>query len=179
MTLDSFKMCAFDPTIVSIYAIAEQRPQLIKQAVDSLLDRTQSSESPEQAQTLLRTCFLYFFQLVGIEETDAKSLEILFGFLSAKNSNVGKQKELTKAQIGQISFNQDKIAFMGKNNRTQQAHVRTFKRFCKMLTTNLVDVFPAKKQHMLGLVREILNFSRCKVRLLRYGFTHIGLSIFS
>lgn len=141
--------------------------------------KTQSGESPEQVQTLLRTCFLYFFQLVGIDADDTKSLEILFGYLSAKNSNVGKQKELTKAQLSQINFNLDKIAFMTKSSKNCQAHVRTFKRFCKVLTTNLVDVFPAKKQHMLGLVREILNFSRCKMRLLRFGFTHIGLCIFS
>lgn len=128
---------------------------------------------------LLRTCFLYFFQLVGVEADDAKSLEILFGYLCAKNSNVGKQKELTKAQSSQIKVNIDKIAFMAKNGKSCQAHARNFKRFCKVLMTNLVDVFPAKKQHVLGLVREILNFSRCKLRLLRFGFTHIGLTIFS
>ena len=88
--VEQFKTCAFDPSLISLYDIAQQRPQMIKQAVDSLLTKTGNSESPEQVQTLLRTCFLYFFQLVGIEASDTKSLEHLFGFLSAKNSNVGK-----------------------------------------------------------------------------------------
>ena len=45
---------------------------------------------------LLKVCFLYFFQLIGVSGDDQNTLEILFRFLLAKNSNVGKQKELTK-----------------------------------------------------------------------------------
>lgn len=125
----------------------------------------------------MKTCFLYFFQLVGIKYDDTESLEILFAYLVTKKSK-GGQKEMSKSELGKISFDLDKIAFLSKS-KSSQAHVRIFKRFCKVLITNLVDVFPAKKKHMYALAREILNFSRCKMRLFRSGFTQIGLCIFS
>jgi len=109
-----------------------------------LLNQTASAESPEQAQTLLRTCFLYFFELMGITEDDGQSLDILFAHLAAKSGNVGKPKELTKSQMDKIHSNVDKIVFMTKS-KTNLTHIRQFKRFCKVLATNLVDVFPAKK----------------------------------
>lgn len=84
---------------------------------------------------------------------------------------------MKKADLDKVTFDLDKIVFMTKS-KTSLAHIRSFKRFCKVLCTNLVDSYPAKKQHMQGIVREILNFSRCKMRLLRYGFTQIGLHFF-
>lgn len=80
-----------------------------------LLNQTASSESPEQAQTLLRTCFLYFFELMGITEDDKQSLDIVFAHLAAKSGNVGKSKELTKSQMDKIQSNVDKIVFMTKS----------------------------------------------------------------
>lgn len=84
---------------------------------------------------------------MGVEENDNQSLDILFAHLAAKNGNVGKQKELSKAQMDKINSNVEKIVFMTKS-KNSQTHIRQFKRFCKVLVTNLVDVFPSKKQHM-------------------------------
>ena len=78
VTLDSFRS-AYDPSIISLYKIAEQRPKMFQKAVKSLL--TPSNESSDQMQTLLQTCFLYFFQLLGIKEDDMASMDILFGHL--------------------------------------------------------------------------------------------------
>ena len=49
----------------------------------------------EMKTELLKACFLYFFQLMGVDTDDQQTLVILFRFLLAKNSNVGKTKELT------------------------------------------------------------------------------------
>ena len=57
--------------------------------------------------------------------------------------------------------------------------MRQFKRFCGVLATNLIDVFPAKKQYTQVLVRETLNLSHCITRLFRHGFTNIGLYFFN
>ena len=58
-------------------------------------------------------------------------------------------------------------------------HLKLFKKLVKSLCTNLVDSYPAKKPLMQMLVKEILNFSKSKMRLLRYAFTMIGLTLFS
>ena len=77
---------------------------------------------------------------------------------------------MNKAQTDELTFDLDKIVF-SKTNKDAQKHLRAFKRFFKILTTNLVDVFPDKKEHLTSLVTAILNFSMSKSRLLRFGFT--------
>ena len=126
---------------------------------------------------LLKVCFLYFFQLMGVSSDDQNTLEILTRFLLAKNSNVGKQKELTKAQISEVKIASDKLVFCSRG-KTEQAHVRTFKRFCKVLTTNLIDMYPKNKTVLPALLKEILNLSKSKLRLFRYSFTYIGMQFF-
>ena len=56
--------------------------------------------------------------------------------------------------------------------------MRTFKRFCKILTTNLIDMYPKKQTNLPTLLKEILNFSKSKLRLFRYSFTYIGMQFF-
>ena len=56
--------------------------------------------------------------------------------------------------------------------------MKTFKRFCKVLVTNLVDMYPKNKTHLPALMKEILNFSQSKLRLFRYSFTIIGMQFF-
>ena len=75
-------------------------------------------------QTLLQTCFLYFFQLLGIEEDDMSSMEILFGYLkTAKRQSVvvSKPRELTKAQMDKIKFNGDLFALNVPGPKTKAA----------------------------------------------------------
>ena len=59
----------------------------------------------------------------------------------------------------------------GPKTKASQSHLRAFKRFCKVLVTNLVDIFPVKNEIMPCLVTEILNMSHSKLRLFRHGFT--------
>ena len=50
-----------------------------------------------ETTTFLKTVFLYFFELMGVTKADAETLKILFEWLLQKKSNVGNEKDLTKA----------------------------------------------------------------------------------
>ena len=56
--------------------------------------------------------------------------------------------------------------------------MRTFKRFCKILTVNLIDMYPKHKTNLPTLLKEISNLSKSKLRLFRYSFTYIGMQFF-
>ena len=76
-------------------------------------------ESPKQVACILRTCFLYFFELLGIKETDKASLDILIAHVTAKNSNTGKEKEIQKSKLDKItdSFDIESNIFMAKSKQ--------------------------------------------------------------
>ena len=148
---------------------------MFSQVVKTLLTKKQSSVE-DKIETLHRTCFLYFFQLLGIKEDDEATLDTLFGFLKSN------KKELTKAQMDSIKFDAQFFTFNAPGpvkTKAQLAHLRAFKKFCKVLVSNIVDVFPSLQESMSGLVSEILKFTNCKLRLFRHGFTQIGLTIFN
>ena len=108
---------------------------------------------------------------MGIKEEDGVSLDILFEFLMpGKRRSVTKKREIPKDQVNRLTFDVSRIVFMSKT-RSAQAHLKAFKRFCKVLTTDLVDVYPRKKQHLLSLVSGIVDLSQSTLRLMRYGFT--------
>ena len=101
------------------------------------------------------------------DQEDDASLDILFELVNnnkPRKSSV-KTKDMTKAQMDALAlaFDTNNIVFMmSKTNKDAQKHIRGFKRFFKILTTNLVDVFPDKKEHLTSLVTAILNYSQCK-----------------
>lgn len=97
--------------------------------------------------------------------------------LTTKGGTI-KEKEIAKTKIDKINFDLESFIFSSKL-KLAATHLRQFKRFCKVFCTNLVDLFPAKKHLASTLVREILNLAHCKMRLLRLGFTHIGLHLFN
>ena len=70
---------------------------MFSQVVKTLLTKKQSSVE-DKLETLHRTCFLYFFQLLGIKEDEEETLDTLFGFLKSN------KKELTKSQMDLIKF---------------------------------------------------------------------------
>ena len=57
-----------------------------------------------------------------------------------------------------IKLNPEKLVFCSKG-KAEQAQTKTFKRFCKVLATNLIDIYPKNKGILPALLREILNFS--------------------
>ena len=90
-------MSGFDTKLVSLYKIAEQSPKMFQQVVKSLLTKKQSSIEAK-IEILHRTCFLYFFQLLGIKEDELQTLETLFNFMKSA------KKELTRTQMDLIKF---------------------------------------------------------------------------
>jgi len=58
------------------------------------------------------------------------------------------------------------------------AHLRNFKRFVKLLTTNLIDIYPAKSEYLPAIIQEVRNLSRQKMRLIRFSATYIGMQFF-
>jgi hypothetical protein len=48
--------------------------------------------------TFLKTTFLYFFEMMGVQKSEAETLKVLFERLLERKSNVGNEKDLTKAQ---------------------------------------------------------------------------------
>lgn len=73
-----------------------------------------------------------------------------------------------------LKFEVDNAAIFGQGKQSM-ANLRHFKKFCKLLVANLVDLYPAKKEVLVDIVREVCNMSRMRVRLVRYAFTSIGM----
>jgi hypothetical protein len=124
----------------------------------------------------MRVIFLYFFQMAGVNKDDEATLAVLFEFIERKNPNANKQKELTKAQQDSLKFDVDQAVIFGQG-KLAMAHLRHFKKFCKLLVANLVDLFPAKKELLVDIAREVCIMSRFRVRLVRYAFTSIGMQL--
>ena len=53
--------------------------------------------------------------------------------------------------------------------------MRSFKRFIKLLVTNLVDCYPENSKFVMMLLTEIRSFTRMRMRLWRFSFTFIGM----
>jgi len=157
--------------IRSLFAVFAAQPAQLKNVVDDLLvAKTDSKE------TVMRTVFLYFFQLTGIASDDHATLKIMFDFIEKKLSSGGKPKEMTKEQQDSLKFDVDAAAILGQG-KLAQLHLRHFKKFCKLFVANLVDLFPAKKDVLIDIIREVCNLTRLKVRIARYAFTCIGMHL--
>jgi hypothetical protein len=114
--------------------------------------------------------------MAGVSKDDDVTLTILFEFLERKNPNANKPKEMTKSQQDSLKFDVDNAAIFGQGKQSM-AYLRHFKKFCKLLVVNLVDLYPAKKEILVDIVREVCNMSRLRVRLVRYAFTSIGMQL--
>ena len=54
---------------------------------------------------------------------------------------------------------------------------KAFKRFCKLLVTNLVDMFPQRKDVLPNLVGRVVGLAGSKQRLVRLSFTHVAIML--
>jgi len=59
------------------------------------------------------------------------------------------------------------------------AHLRNLKRFVKLLTTNLIDIYPAKSEYLPAIIQEVRNLSRQKMRLSGLVLLTLGCSFLS
>ena len=63
---------------------------MLKKKVDEVLD-------DKNQTTFLKTIFLYFFELLGVDRSDEATLGLLFEHILRAHSNVGHPKELKTA----------------------------------------------------------------------------------
>ena len=84
----------YDSSLLSLYKIAVSSSKQFPQVIKTLLE-----QSKQHDDTIHKTCFLYFYELMGIKGSDRESLDTLFQFQKSA------KKELTKAQLDKIKFN--------------------------------------------------------------------------
>lgn len=154
----------------SLFALCTLQPSQLKKSVDDLLLKGDSQGE------VMRVIFLYFFQMAGVSKDDHATFSVLFEFLERKNANANKPKEMTKAQQDSLKFDVDQAAIFGQG-KLAMAHLRHFRKFCKLLVANLVDLYPAKKELLVDIAREVCIMSRLRIRLVRYAFTSIGMQL--
>lgn len=65
------------------------------------------SELQSDTTSFLKTLFLFFFELMGVDKSDTETLKVLFGRLLEKKSNVGGEKDLTKVQQESLKIDFD------------------------------------------------------------------------
>ena len=66
------------------------------------------------------------------------------------------------------------------SKNTQQLfsdHKKAFKRFSKLLITNLVDMYPQRKEVLPALVKKVVALAGSKQRLIRLSFTQISIQL--
>ena len=129
-----------------------------------------------EGSNIIKTCFLYLFELSGGSKNDKDSLKVLFDLL-AKKCAPGLNKELTKDQQSQLKIDFASCHFLNGGKQSATA-LRGFKRFTKLLVGNLIDMYPANKELLPMIVGEICMLSRQKLRLLRSCFTQIAIQFF-
>ena len=102
---------AYDSKIKSFYKIAESGPNMFQTEIKKILTKSQLSAA-DKAATLHKSCFLYFFQLLGIKEEgndNKKLLDTLFAYL--KSGKVKNRDDLTKEQLALIKFDAEAFTF--------------------------------------------------------------------
>jgi len=88
---------------------------------------------------------------MGVRHDDQQTLKVLNTFILQRKSNVGKEKELSKGDSDAIKFEFESCHFM-QTNKPAIAQLRNFKRFVKLLTTNLVDMYPVKSEYLPAII---------------------------
>lgn len=150
----------------SLLSVATYQPALLKKSVEDLFAR------PD----FLKTVFLFGFEAMGIARQDTDSLGTMFGLLLQAKSNVGKEKDIGKQAWDSVKVDFDQCAFV-QTSKQAAATLRHLKRFCKLLVSGLVDLYPAKKDLLPAVIEECRAMSRSKIRLLRLSFTYFGMLV--
>lgn len=95
---------------------------------------------------------------MGVDRNDEQTLSVLFEHILKPHSNVGNPKELKIKQEQLAQINYDEVVFMSSSKSSLQ-NLRSFKRCIKLIITGLVDQYPAKKELLPALLKELLSFS--------------------
>jgi hypothetical protein len=73
-------------------ALCEKSPDKLKQALEKIINNKATGNKDD----LMKVCFMYFFELMGINLENGASMKVMIDLVLAKNSATGKSKQLTK-----------------------------------------------------------------------------------
>ena len=125
-------------------------------------------------KAVVKTVFLYFFELLGLDDKDI--LESLLSQLLKLKKESEVEKMLRDLKIDEnIVWDKAQLLPLEKEGLN---HKKFFKRFCKLFVTNQVDNFPARDGVLDTIVEKVCLFSQSKIRIIRFAFTYIALGLF-
>lgn len=165
--LFSFYGKPLDLVLDSFVALADKQPQKLKSIVDEILTNPNTSE-----ESVTRTLFLYFFELMGLEKSD--SLLYMCSFI-ANNSSEKKIQEMIDQEELDISF--DKMVFFNQDKKSV-VQKKLLKKFCKIFVADVVDGLPQKENYLTSIVEKVCILQKNSKRLVRFAFTYIGLYLY-
>lgn len=125
--------------VYSIYALVEHYPNKFKETLDELVVCPDEGKSNSD-KVILKTVFLYFFELLGV--SDDKELKILVEKCLTWTKEQEVDKFFKDRNIEEmINFDTLQILSAEKDGSN---HKKFFKRFCNIMVTNLIDMFPKR-----------------------------------
>lgn len=174
----------------SLFDLAEKDHRKFKQELDKLFagggqQRGLSQDDEDDLATVIE----YFFDLCGLRasEDDTVIGEMI---QHISNDDTAKFEKVVRenAEILQtastrnfllLSHGQLNESLVASKNMQQLCsdHKKAFKRFAKLLVTNLVDMFPQRKDVLPALVNKVVSLAGSKQRLIRLSFTQISIQL--
>ena len=167
----SAKLVKFDQ-VYSIYGLVEQYPNKFKDVLDELI-ACPDSEEANSDKTILKTVFLYFHELMGVSKDEDLQLLVEKSLVWTKEQEVDK---FFKERKPEELFNFDTLQLC-PTDKEGGSHKKFFKRFCKIIITDLVDMFPKRNRLIPAIVDKVCIIAQSKVRLVRFGFTYIAFGL--
>jgi len=167
----SAKLIKFDQ-VYSIYGLVEHCPNKFKDVLDELIASPDGEEANSDT-TILKTIFLYFLELMGVSKDEDLQLLVEKTLVWTKEQEVDKFfKERKPEEL--INFDTLQLCPTEKEGGN---HKKFFKRFCKIIITDLVDMFPKRNRLIPAIVDKVCIIAQSKVRLVRFGFTYIAFGL--
>ena len=167
----SAKLIKFDQ-VYSIYGLVEHYPNKFKEVLDELIACPEGEEANSD-KTILKTIFLYFLELMGVSKDEDLQLLVDKTLAWTKEQEVDKFFEERKPEE-LINFDTVQLFSTEKEGAN---HKKFFKRFCKIIVTDLVDMFPKRNRLIPAIVDKVCIIAQSKVRLVRFGFTFIAFGL--
>lgn len=122
----------------------------MKSMVDEIFSNKNST-----ADFVVRTSLLYFFELMGFKNKD--ELEYNCKYIS-KNDDLKKINSLFKDEELESNISFEKLVFFSHEKKAVQQK-KLMKKFCKLFTTNIVDVLPANEDFLTKIVEKVCMLS--------------------
>lgn len=115
--------------------------------------------------------FMYFLELMGLGDQGDLSW---YCQTIAKINDEKKLKNLFQEDFN-ISF--EKLVFFSQDKKAL-IQKKLLKKVCKIFISDVVDVLPDKGHFLTDVVERVVALTTSSQRLVRYGFTYVGLYLY-